>query len=503
MHKLHNLYKFLIPYVSNNSDSPILTGIQLDSRDVVLGNLFVAVKGCRTDGRLYINCAIKKGATAVLLDSWNNTTIYKKYSHNKNEIPVIYVNHLSQHLSDIAGIFYNHPSRFLNLIGVTGTNGKTTVTHLLANWVQLLGEKSAVMGTLGNGVLDSVSLSDNTTCSAIDTQKILAQFIQDKIVFVAMEISSHGLSQYRVDALYFKVAVFTNLSHDHLDYHGNMEQYSMSKWRLFNELHVEKYVINADDFIGYQWLYYLPQAVAVTITGNLPFFWKGKWISVIKVNYYLRYTDIIFDSSWGSGIIHSQLLGEFNVNNLLLALGTLLVLGYPLSLLVHTSFQLRPIVGRMEVFRSHGHPTVIVDYAHTPDALKKVLISIRRYCCGQLWCVFGCGGDRDPSKRALMGYVAKQFADCIIITNDNPRTEEPQSIINDIMCGIGVAYSKKNIKIIKNRYSAIRAVISQACSEDIILISGKGHEKFQIIGNNCIYHSDQDIVKKIYKHNLS
>lgn len=499
MHKLHNLYKFLLSCVSNNYVSPMLTGVQLDSRDVVLGNLFVAVKGYKTDGRLYIDCAIKKGATAVLSESWNNTIIFKKYSSNTNKIPVIYVNHLSQHLSNIAGIFYNHPSRFLNLIGVTGTNGKTTVTHLLTSWVQLLGEKSAVMGTLGNGILDNMSLSDNTTCSAIDTQKILAQFVQDKIVFVAMEISSHGLSQYRVDALYFKVAIFTNLSHDHLDYHGNMGQYLMSKRRLFSELHAEKYVINADDRVGYQWLYDLPQAVAVTTTRNLPFFWKGKWISAIKVNYYLHCTDIVFDSSWGGGVIHSQLLGEFNVNNLLLALGTLLMLGYPLSLLIHTSSQLRPVIGRMEVFRSYGYPTIVVDYAHTPDALKKALISIRRYCYGQLWCVFGCGGDRDPSKRALMGYVAKQYADCIIVTNDNPRTEEPQSIINDIMCGVGVLYSKKIIKIIENRYSAIQTVISQARSEDIILISGKGHEQFQIIGNNCIYHSDQDIVKKILK----
>ncbi|URJ31430.1 UDP-N-acetylmuramoyl-L-alanyl-D-glutamate--2,6-diaminopimelate ligase [Blochmannia endosymbiont of Camponotus sp.] len=503
MHELHNLYKFLLPCVANNSACPILTGLQLDSRDVVLGNLFIAVKGCRTDGRLYINYAIKKGAAAVLSESWNNTTIFKKYSYNTNEIPVVCINHLSQHLSDIAGIFYNHPSRFLNLIGVTGTNGKTTVTHLLASWVQLLGEKSAVMGTLGNGMLDNLYVSDNTTCSAIDTQKILDQFIKDKIVFVAMEISSHGLSQYRVDALHFKVAVFTNLSHDHLDYHGSMEQYLMSKWRLFNELHVEKYVINADDLIGYRWLYYLPQAVAVTITGNLPIFWKGKWISVIKVNYYLHCTDIFFDSSWGGGVIHSQLLGEFNVNNLLLALGTLLVLGYPLSLLVHTSSQLRPIIGRMEVFSYYGRPTIIVDYAHTPDALKKVLISIRRHCYGQLWCVFGCGGDRDPSKRALMGYIAKQYADQIIITNDNPRTEEPQSIVNDIMYGIGLKNLKKNIKIIKNRYSAIQTVISQACSEDIILISGKGHEKYQIIGNNCICHSDQNVIKKILKNDLS
>ncbi|URJ28573.1 UDP-N-acetylmuramoyl-L-alanyl-D-glutamate--2,6-diaminopimelate ligase [Blochmannia endosymbiont of Camponotus sp. C-046] len=499
---LRNLYKLFAPYVFDNPTNPTLTGIELDSRNIVLGNLFVAIKGSKTDGRSYINYAIKKGAAAVLLESWNDTAIFNKYSYHLNKIPVVYVDRLPRYLSDIAGSLYNHPSRFLDLIGVTGTNGKTTITHLLARWVQLLGEKSAVMGTIGNGALDNMCMSHNTTCSAIDAQKILAQFVKNKVTFVAMEVSSHGLDQYRVDALYFKVAIFTNLSHDHLDYHNNIMQYSISKWRLFNELYVEKYVINADDPIGYRWLYNCPQAIAVTATSNLPYFWKGKWIRGVKVNYHIHGTDIMFDSSWGNGVIRSQLIGEFNVSNVLLALGTLLVLGYPLSLLVHTSSQLLPVVGRMEVFRSHGYPTVIVDYAHTPDALKKALISIRRFCYGQLWCVFGCGGNRDSSKRALMGYIANQYADCIIITNDNPRMEEPQSIINDITCGIP-SYPKKIIKIIKNRYCAIQTAILKASLEDIILIAGKGHEKYQIIENNVIYHSDQYIVKNFLKSNTS
>lgn len=498
---LRNLYKSFVPYFLNNSVNPALTGIELDSRNIVLGNLFVAVKGSKTDGRSYVGYAIKKGAVAVLLESWNDITIFKKYGYHFDKIPVIYVNQLPRYLSDIAGSFYNHPSRSLDLIGVTGTNGKTTITHLLAHWAQLLGKKSAVMGTLGNGMLDNMCLSYNTTCSAIDSQKILAQFVKNNVTFVAMEVSSHGLNQHRVDALYFKAAIFTNLSHDHLEYHGSMIQYSMSKWRLFDELCVEKYIINADDTIGCQWLYYLPQAIAVTITSNLPFFWKGKWIRVVKANYHVYGTDIFFDSSWGNGVIHSQLLGTFNVSNLLLALGTLLALGYPLSLLVHTSAQLQSVVGRMEVFRSYGYPTVIVDYAHTPDALEKVLIAIKQFYCGQLWCVFGCGGDRDPSKRAVMGCIANRYADYIIITNDNPRTEEPQSIINDIIRGI--TYSEKNVRIIKNRYSAIQTAILKASLKDIILIAGKGHEKYQIIGNNRIYHSDQEIVKNFFKKNIS
>ncbi|WP_159714740.1 UDP-N-acetylmuramoyl-L-alanyl-D-glutamate--2,6-diaminopimelate ligase [Blochmannia endosymbiont of Camponotus nipponensis] len=498
---LYNLYELIASRVSSDPAGLALTGVQLDSRNVAFGNLFIAVKGYQTDGRLYIDHAIKKGAVAILSEPWNNIKVSEKYGYHSHTIPVIYINHLSRYISGIAGSFYNHPSRFLNLIGVTGTNGKTTITYLLAHWMQLLGEKSAVMGTLGNGMLGNICLSHNTTCSAVDIQKTLAQFVRNKIMFVAIEVSSHGLEQYRVDALYFKVAIFTNLSHDHLDYHGNITQYSMSKWRLFDELHVEKYVINADDRIGCQWLYYLPQAVAVTITENLPCFWKGKWICAVKINYHVYGMDIIFNSTWGGGVIHSQLLGSFNVSNLLLALGALLVLGYPLSLLVHTSPQLQPVVGRMEVFRSYGYPMVVVDYAHTPDALEKVLISIRRYCCGQLWCVFGCGGDRDSSKRPLMGYIAQRYADYVIITNDNPRTEEPQLIINDIMYGI--TYSKNIIRIIKNRYFAIQTAILKACSKDVILVAGKGHERYQIVGNNCVYHSDQDIVKKLLKNNIS
>lgn len=499
MSRLNNLRDLLIPWIYYRSIPTILiTGIELDSRKIVLGNVFAAIKGNKIDGKLFIHHAIQNGAVAILLDSLNQIVTFKKYNYNFSDIPIIYIENLYKHLSNIAGRFYNYPSYFLDLIGVTGTNGKTTVTCLLADWMQLLGYKSAVMGTLGFGALDNIYPSYNTTCSAVDNQKLLAQFIQHEIKFVAMEVSSHGLDQHRVDALYFKVAVFTNLSRDHLDYHGTITQYIMAKWRLFSEVHVENYIINIDDVIGYQWLFYLSQAVAVTIKNMLPNYWKGRWICVMHINYHLYGTDIIFNSSWGNGVIYSQLLGEFNVINLLLALGALLVLGYSLSLLLNVSSQLRSICGRMEIFKSFGRfPTVVIDYAHTPDALEKVLILIkRRYCRGKLWCIFGCGGDRDQGKRSLMGTIAERYSDRVILTNDNPRTEDPQAIVNDIMRGI--TYVKK-IEVIKNRSYAIRTVIMQALPEDIILISGKGHERYQIFGVNYIYHSDRDIVKNILR----
>lgn len=496
MYILDKLYELLIPWILINSSNLRLNGLALDSRIIKLGNLFIAIKGHKTDGRFYINDAISKGAIAVLSESDNSVfSIYNIYNLN-NTVPVICFDKLSKYISNIAGRFYGYPSLFLNLVGVTGTNGKTTITHLLMNWVALLGEKSATIGTLGNGVCNNIYPSDYTTCSAVDTQKLLYQFVQDKVKFAAIEVSSHGLSQYRVDSLYFNAAIFSNLSCDHLDYHTNMQSYEMAKWRLFNELYVEHYIINVDDNVGYKWLLNLPAAVAVTMTNNVPKSWSGKWICLIKACYGMCGTDIFFNSSWGKGIIHSQLLGPFNISNVLLALGTLLELGYPLSLLLNVSSDLKPVSGRLEVFRLYNNAVAIVDYAHTPDALKKVLCFVKRFCQGKLWCIFGCGGDRDRSKRAVMGCIAEQYSDYVIITNDNPRTENPHSIINDIICKI--KHSKK-LKIISDRVCAIHTAILQTRAKDFVLVFGKGHEKYQIVQDNHISFSDQDIIRIFIK----
>ncbi|ADV33545.1 UDP-N-acetylmuramoyl-L-alanyl-D-glutamate--2,6-diaminopimelate ligase [Candidatus Blochmanniella vafra str. BVAF] len=500
---INKLRELVIPWVFNEliSSALVITALQLDSRNVTVGNLFIAIKGHKTDGRLYIKHAIKNGAVAVLLESTNNDNFLAQNIVNNVSscVPIINFYKLNQAVSSIAGRFYGHPSRNLNLIGVTGTNGKTTISHLLANWVELLGEKSAVMGTIGYGMIGSMCVSNCTTFSAIDTQRILNQFIQSGIKFVAMEVSSHGLDQYRVDALYFDVAIFSNLTSDHLDYHGDINKYIMAKWRLFSELCVTNYVINVDDYIGYEWLSYLPNSVAVTIQDNLPKFWKGEWIKLVKANYFVYGTDVFFHSSWGNGIIRSQLLGECNVSNLLLALGALLVLGYPLMVLLSIADQLKPICGRLEKFKSFNKPTIIVDYAHTPDALEKILRFLGAQLCkkGKLWCVFGCGGNRDKLKRSRMGIVAERYSDYVVITDDNPRTENSQSIIDDII--LKIKHSEK-ITIIKNRVQAIETAICQADSNDFILIAGKGHESYQIVGNDYLKYSDQDIVRNILEN---
>lgn len=494
LYKINTLNELLIPWFSNGFVNLILTDLKLDSRNIEADNLFIAIPGLNTHGSLYIDHAIEKGAIAILLETNKNLFLIKQ-NYNFKLIPVIYFYKLSKYLSNIAGRFYGHPSLFLKLIGVTGTNGKTTITHLLANWVELLGEKSAVMGTLGNGVLKNVQPSFWTTCSAIDIQKTLYQFVQNEIKFVSMEVSSHGLNQFRVEDLYFNVAIFSNLTQDHLDYHINFKTYEITKWRLFSKLHVENFVINIDDNIGYKWLSYLPTAVAVTIKNKLPKLWKGKWICLIKANYSLYGTDIFFNSSWGNGIIHSKLLGMFNVSNLLLTLGALLVIGYPLSLLLCYAAYLKPVCGRLEIYRSSNNPTVIIDYAHTPDSLEKVLNFLKNFCQGKIWSIFGCGGNRDRNKRALMGDIAERYSNYIIITNDNPRTENPQFIINDILCNI---QNSKKVKIIQDRSYAIRTAIAQARSEDFVIIFGKGHEQYQIIENNYIKYSDQNIVKDYF-----
>lgn len=493
-YNLYKLDKLLIPWISYCPINLTLTNLRLDSRNVESGDLFIAIRGFNTNGKLYINDAVSRGAAAILLETNEKKILIKKHHHFKL-IPIVHFYKLNQYVSNIAGRFYGHPSLFLKLIGVTGTNGKTTITHLLANWMELLGEKSAVMGTLGNGTLSNIQPSSHTTCSAVDIQKILFQFVQNDIQVVAMEVSSHGLDQHRVDAVYFNVAIFSNLSHDHLDYHDNIKNYEITKWRLFSELHVEHYIINIDDDIGYQWLSYLPTAVAVTMTNRVPKSWLGRWITLINASYSLYGTDIVFNSSWGSGTVHSQLLGMFNVSNVLLALGALLVLNYPLSLLLSNASRLKPICGRLEIFRSYSRPTVIIDYAHTPDSLKKVLNFVKFFCRGQIWSIFGCGGNRDRSKRALMGYIAEKYSNYVIITNDNPRTENSKSIINDILYKI---QSSKKIQIIQNRANAIRTTILQAQSQDFILIFGKGHEQYQIIGNDHINYSDQDIVQDFF-----
>jgi len=480
-----NLRDLLATWVSDAPDVA-LKELVLDSRVAAAGDLFVAISGHTNDGRRFIPQAIAQGAVAVLAEAkgeQEHGTVSQMHG-----VPVVYLNDLNLLLSDVAGRFYAQPGNALRLVGVTGTNGKTTTTQLLAQWAELLGETSAVMGTVGNGLLSNVVPAENTTGSAVQVQHVLADLVQQGATFAAMEVSSHGLVQHRVAALPFAAAAFTNLSRDHLDYHGDMQNYEEAKWLLFATHQVGQKIINADDDVGLRWLKKSPDAVAVSMEDKIPTGWEGRWLAARSVNYHDGGASVAIDSSWGAGVLESRLMGAFNVSNLLVALATLLSLDYPLKQLLDTAAQLQPVCGRMEVFNAPGKPTVVVDYAHTPDALEKALVAARLHCKGQLWCVFGCGGDRDKGKRPLMGGIAEQYADRLIVTDDNPRSEEPRAIVADILSGLLDAGRALEIH---GRTEAVTSAIMQASTDDVVLIAGKGHEDYQLVGNQRLDYSDR------------
>ncbi|MEC5343902.1 UDP-N-acetylmuramoyl-L-alanyl-D-glutamate--2,6-diaminopimelate ligase [Brenneria populi] len=486
-----NLRELLAPWVQG-APACALREMTLDSRNAAAGDLFVAVVGHKTDGRRYIPQAVAQGAAAIIAEAGDEAadgTVDETHG-----VPVVYLSNLNQRLSALAGRFYQQPAEKLQLIGVTGTNGKTTTAQLLAQWSQALGETSAVMGTVGNGLLGHITPAENTTGSAVDVQHTLRQLVDRGATFAAMEVSSHGLAQGRVAALPFSAAVFTNLSRDHLDYHGDMEHYEAAKWSLFAEHRVGQMIINADDAVGRRWLDKLPDAVAVTMENNLVPGCRGRWLKATVVDYRDNGAVIRFDSSWGPGEIESRLIGAFNVSNLLLALAALLALGYPLSRLIAAGAHLQPVCGRMEAFHAPGRPMVLVDYAHTPDALEKALEAARLHCAGRLWCVFGCGGDRDKGKRPLMAGVAEQLADRVVVTDDNPRSEAPSAIIDDILSGF---LDAGRVQVIHGRAEAVTRAVMQAQEKDVVLVAGKGHEDYQLIGDRRLDYSDRLTVARL------
>ena len=484
-----------------------LNHLIIDSRKVNKDDVFIAIKGYTVNGRDFIPQAISSGAAVVLIETnrkSNDLKIDYLKQKNKKAIPQISIFQLSQKLSKIANDFYCSPSKNLSVIGVTGTNGKTTVTQLIAQCVTLLNQKAALLGTIGNGIYNQLEPSVNTTLSAIEVQSALAEFVTQQVQVVAMEISSHGLAMNRVKALNCAATVFTNLSRDHLDYHKTMNKYAKAKWSLFNGDEHEKQVassgksiINYDDEYGRRWI---DKLSSVTVVSCQPKSLRRlktldkTYVGVSMIEYHDKGAKIHMESSWGNAIIHSRLLGEFNVSNVLLAIATLLTLDYPFFAVVNMASYLKPICGRMEVIHVKNSPTVIIDYAHTPDALQKALQASRIHCKGQLWVIFGCGGDRDTGKRPLMAEVAEQFADKIVLTNDNPRTEDEAKIIHDIEHGLS---NIKNTQVITDRVTAIRETLAQAKADDVILIAGKGHEDYQIIGKTKHHYSDQETVKQI------
>lgn len=484
-----NLANLLCPFIdiSSYSWSKIsVKHLELDSRKVGLGSTFIAILGHNLDGRVYINEAIKNGANAVIAQACPLN------DHGKTEIrenvPIIYMEDLGAHLSSLAKQLF--PLKNNKLIAVTGTNGKTTITQLIAQWFELVSSRAAVLGTTGNGFIDDLKPAVNTTGNAIEVQQTLYTLEQQGAEYTALEVSSHGLSQGRVKALDFEVGVFSNLSRDHLDYHGTMENYEQAKFSLFTQHNCKQAIINIDDPVGARWLKHLDSAIAVSLCPQDML--RSVWAK--RVTYSVNGMSLAFDGMFGEGEIDVALIGGFNANNVLIAMTTLLCMGVDKEQLITTAPLLRPVIGRMELFTAPKKAKVIVDYAHTPDALEKALHALKAHSGGQLWVIFGCGGDRDIGKRPMMGRISEELADRIIITDDNPRSEDPALIIRDIQAGMS---RPESVMVNHDRRAALKYAIDHSCSEDIILMAGKGHEDYQVLSDQTIACSDREFALEL------
>ena len=452
-----------------------------DSRQVRHGSLFLAYPGEHADGRHYIAQAVAQGAAAVL---WEGDA----YDWNADwTLPNWPVRGLREQAGVVADEFYGQPSRQLWIIGVTGTNGKTSCSHWLAQTLTQLGRKTAAVGTLGNGFPGALSAAINTTPDPILLHGMLAEYLAQGAAGVAMEVSSHGLDQGRVNGVHFDVAVLTNLSRDHLDYHGDMAAYAKAKKQLFHWPELGCAVLNADDEFGMEVARELAQdSVRVLTYGLNAGEVRGRHLMLAADGLTME-----VETPWGSANLKAALLGRFNASNLLAVLATLLVSGVTLDEAVRVLGTVRPVAGRMQQLGGAGQPTVVVDYAHTPDALEKVLTALREQTSKRLICVFGCGGNRDKGKRPLMGGAVSRLADVVVVTSDNPRHEQPLDIIQDVIAGMD-----GNYHVEPDRAAAIMQAISQAQAGDVVLLAGKGHEDYQDIDGVKLPFSDLDVARR-------
>ncbi|MBC7341300.1 MAG: UDP-N-acetylmuramoyl-L-alanyl-D-glutamate--2,6-diaminopimelate ligase [Clostridia bacterium] len=467
---------------------PVVNGIAYDSRKVKPGDVFVCIQGYRTDGHRYAGEALQRGAVAL---------VFEKDLEVPLGIAGVKVKDSRTTLGLLAANFYGHPSHRLRLIGVTGTNGKTTTTHLIERIMQKAGLRAGLIGTIANRIGDRHLAAIHTTPESADLQELLALMVENGAKYAVMEVSSHALQLNRVAGCYFSGAVFTNLTQDHLDFHSDMQEYAKAKSLLFSSLYpaigVLPYaIINADD----PWGHFMHDHCRVPvwkygIKTQSADFWAG------EVSLSSQGTTFLAHGPWGQVEVHLQLPGWFNVYNALAAMAVGYLEQLDLGVTVAALESLPGVPGRFERVDCGQDFTVIVDYAHSPDSLKKALQTARQITSGQLICVFGCGGDRDRGKRPLMGEVAGKYADQVIVTSDNPRSENPIAIIDDILSGLARSGDTK-VKVLKDRREAIHEALRGARSGDLVLIAGKGHETYQIIGDQVLPFDDREVVREFF-----
>ncbi|MCC5810240.1 MAG: UDP-N-acetylmuramoyl-L-alanyl-D-glutamate--2,6-diaminopimelate ligase [Ectothiorhodospiraceae bacterium] len=478
------------------ADVPV-TGLSADSRELRQGWVFAACAGERQHGLRFLDQALSAQPSAVLWEPSGDADAGLVIERcGQAGLPAVAVPRLGAHLGPLAARAFQNPSADLRVIGVTGTDGKTSVSQFLAQALQQA-EPCGVIGTLGHGRPGELQSLANTTPDAARVQGLLADFRGQGLSCVSMEVSSHGLDQGRVDGVRFHTAVLTNLGRDHLDYHGSLEAYADAKRRLFAMPGLQAAVLNMDDGLGRSIHRQLPQGVrcigysmqsdddAEVVCTSLSLHEEGMRVEVI--------TPV--------GLVEADLplLGRFNVENVLAVIGVLCGLGWKTGAIARGVARIRPVPGRMERFPADGHPLVVVDYAHTAGALSASLAALREHVNGRVWCVFGCGGERDRGKRPLMAAAAEAGSDAVIVTDDNPRCEDPDAIVQDILNG----FIRDRALVIRDRKQAIAHAVAQASPGDVVLVAGKGHEDYQETSSGRTHYSDRETVAALMARGTS
>jgi len=514
--------KTLLAAFGINAPDITISDLALDSREVSIHKAFLAVKGHNLDGREFIPQAISLGAMLIIAEC--DTPEQHGNIDMRDHSVIVHFYQLNDRLSELGELFYDLPSQKLESIAVTGTNGKTSTSHFIAQLAVLCGKRCGLIGTLGAGFLDDLNVTGNTTPNGVTTHRLMAQMVANGANSLAYEASSHAMVLKRITHVQTKVAVFTNLSRDHLDFHGSMTAYAAAKRELLKQPGLSHVVLNMQDKEHENWL----QAIKASQPSLMPVMFAvetsdseldgtKKWAATVpdgmayciaeSVRFHEAGSSFRLNTSWGEIAVNSALLGAFNVANLAASVAALLATGTDIEQIRKYVDQVTPVPGRMELFREEAGElgseaktgTFVVDYAHTPDALEQVLSSIRQHVPGKLWVLFGCGGDRDQGKRPLMGEVACRLADKLILTSDNSRSEDTGSIIQDIQSGFAVDSEKvtPSVQVILDRQEAVRTAVKQAQSGDVVVLAGKGHEDYQIINEQTLPYDERAYVKTL------
>ena len=482
--KLNDLLKNVKPLNIEGDADKDIKGINIDSRKIELGHLFIAIKGTQTDGHKYIEKAIELGATAILLEEMPTEPINKCITY-------IQVKSTEEAVGNVATTFYGNPSHHLKLVGVTGTNGKTTVATLLYNMFRKFGHKVGLLSTVCNYIDDEVIPADHTTPDPIALNVLLAKMVAEGCEYAFMECSSHAIQQRRIGGLKFAGGLFTNLTRDHLDYHKTFDNYRNAKKVFFDDLDKDAFaIINADDKNGMVMVQNCKAQIKTYSTKRMADF-RAR---ILECHFEGMYLEI------DGKEVGVQFIGKFNVSNLLAVYGAAIMLGKKSEDILVALSTLKSVNGRLEPITSPEGYTAIVDYAHTPDALENVLMAIHEVLDGKgghVFTVCGAGGNRDKGKRPLMAIEAVKRSDKVILTSDNPRNEEPQAIIDDMLAGLDTTQKKKVLSI-SDRKEAIRTACMMAQKGDVILIAGKGHETYQEINGIKHHFDDHEVVREIF-----